>query len=504
MSQLLNPERLEKELKKREQELKCLYRIALEVDSDNDPGQMLQKIAEQIRQGLSYPDVSFASIRLDNKEYSAGPVATGKVRARCSSDLIIDRQTRGAISLSYGDGLEFLREEEELVKEVAGLVSKALERHEMKADVEERGEKPGKARMDQSKREYEDLFEKAPTPLLIARLNGDIIRANGAFYKLLNYPADGSVELNFVRDRLYETPAIRAVIYQKLLHDGFLDDLELKLMDRDDNPVPVLASYVFVDLDGERCIESCYKDIGVRKELERKLIEQNENLEKSVQERTLDLENRKNLLVKKNQELVAISEKLREHKTRLQTLFKAITDTVIVIDNDCNLLMSNQKHIGTRGKCYKKVFGQEGRCPDCLADRVVNERTSVSHEKIVGDEYYLLQAYPIFNVECKVTGVLEISRVITKEKSMERQLLQADKLASLGQLVSGIGHEINNPNTFIRGNLLILQEAMKDIFPILDEHHATHPELKLRASTTTLSGRTCRSSWMIWSRARTG
>jgi signal transduction histidine kinase/PAS domain-containing protein len=479
MSQLLNPERLEKELKKREQELKCLYRIALEVDSDNDPGQMLQKIADQIRQGLSYPDVSFASIRLDTKEYSAGPVPTGKVWARCSSDLIIDRQTRGAISLSYGDGLEFLREEEELVKEVAGLVSKALERHEMKADLEERGEKPGKARLDQSKREYEDLFEKAPTPLLIARLNGDIIRANAAFYKLLNYPADGSVELNFVRDRLYETPAIRAVIYQKLLHDGFLDDLELKLMDRDDNPVPVLASYVFVDLDGERRIESCYKDIGVRKELERRLIEQNENLEKSVQERTLDLENRKNLLVKKNQELVAISEKLREHKTRLQTLFKAITDTVIVIDNDCNLLMSNQKHIGTRGKCYKKVFGQEGRCPDCLADRVVNERTSVSHEKIVGDEYYLLQAYPIFNVECKVTGVLEISRVITKEKSMERQLLQADKLASLGQLVSGIGHEINNPNTFIRGNLLILQEAMKDIFPILDEYHATHPDLKV-------------------------
>ena len=44
---------------------------------------------------------------------------------------------------------------------------------------------------------------------------------------------------------------------------------------------------------------------------------------------------------------------------------------------------------------------------------------------------------------------------------MERQLLQADKLASLGQLVSGIGHEINNPNTFIRGNLFIVQEAMK-------------------------------------------
>ena len=477
MNQLLNSERLEKELKKREQELKCIYRIAREVDSDSDPGQMLQGIAVQLRQGLAYPDASFASIRLDSREYSDGPAPTCQSHAQCSSDLTIFRQRRGSISLSYGDGLEFLREEEELVKEVAGLVSRALERREMKPQ-QQRGEW-GKLDPEQSKRGYDDLFDKAPTPLLIARLNGDIIKANAAFYQLLNYPADGSVELNFVRDRLYETPEIRAVIYQKLLQDGILDGLELNFLDRDDKPVPVLASYAFVDLDGERCIESVYKDMSVRKDLEKRLIEQNENLEKSVRERTLALENQKNLLVRKNQELVAISEKLREHKTRLQTLFKAITDTVIVIDADCNILMSNQKHIGNRGKCYKKVFGQEERCQDCLVEKVFAERTSVSHEKVVEDEYHLLQAYPIFNAECKITGVLEISRVITKEKSMERQLLQADKLASLGQLVSGIGHEINNPNTFIRGNLFILQEAMKDLFPIIDEYYREHPDLRI-------------------------
>jgi len=125
------------------------------------------------------------------------------------------------------------------------------------------------------------------------------------------------------------------------------------------------------------------------------------------------------------------------------------------------------------------VFGQEERCQDCLMERVFRERTSITHEKVVGDEYYLLQAYPIFDAECKITGALEISRIVTKEKNMERQLLQADKLASLGQLVSGIGHEINNPNTFIRGNLFIVQEAMKDIFPILDDYHRSHPDLRV-------------------------
>jgi len=327
-------------------------------------------------------------------------------------------------------------------------------------------------------RRYRELFEKAPTPLLISRLNGDILEANPAFYKLLDYPADGSAKLNFMRDRLYQTPEVRTKVCQRLLEDGMLEDIELNLLDRCGNPVPVLVSYAFIDLAGERCIESAYKNISLRHELEKKLIEQNENLEKSVLERTVDLENQKNLLMKKNQELKAMTEKLKEHKTRLQTLFKAITDTVTVIDTDFNILMCNQKHIG-RGKCYKKVFLQEERCQECLAQKVFTERTSVSMEKVVDDEYYLLQAYPIFDAECRITGILEISRLITKEKNMERQLLQADKLASLGQLVSGIGHEINNPNTFIRGNLFIVQEAMGDIFPILDEHYRAHSDMKI-------------------------
>ena len=479
MTSLPNQESLEKDLKKREQELKCLYRISLETGSDNPLEQILRNSAEHLRQGLQYPDASRASIRLDQREYSSGPVPVENITRQSSADILINREKRGNVSIYYKDNAEYLKEEEELVREVTSLISKALERREMRAELKQYADKPEEPGPERWKRGLDDLFEKAPTPLLISRVDGDILRANSAFYKLLDYPVDGSVGLNFVRDRLYENPAVRAVIYQKLLDDGVLDGLELNLLDRSSNPVPVLVSYVFIDLDGERLIESVYKDIRVLKELEKKLIQQNENLEKSVRDRTLDLENQKNLLVKKNQELVAMTEKLREHKTRLQTLFKAITDTVIVIDPDFNILMSNQKSIGSRGKCYKKVFSQEERCQDCLMERVFRERTSITHEKVVGDEYYLLQAYPIFDAECKITGALEISRIVTKEKNMERQLLQADKLASLGQLVSGIGHEINNPNTFIRGNLFIVQEAMGNIFPILDEYHRSHPDLRI-------------------------
>jgi two-component system, NtrC family, sensor kinase len=64
-------------------------------------------------------------------------------------------------------------------------------------------------------------------------------------------------------------------------------------------------------------------------------------------------------------------------------------------------------------------------------------------------------------------------------KTMQAQMLQSDKLASIGELVSGIAHEINNPNTFIRGNITIVAEALETILPILDEEASRNPGLKV-------------------------
>ncbi len=61
-----------------------------------------------------------------------------------------------------------------------------------------------------------------------------------------------------------------------------------------------------------------------------------------------------------------------------------------------------------------------------------------------------------------------------KLAEMQReQLVQADKMAALGALVSGVAHEINNPNNYVVLNAEVLQDFCRDVLPILDSHVAT-------------------------------
>ncbi len=72
---------------------------------------------------------------------------------------------------------------------------------------------------------------------------------------------------------------------------------------------------------------------------------------------------------------------------------------------------------------------------------------------------------------------------ITQEKQLLleseyrlQQVIQADKLASLGEVVAGVAHEINNPNSFITYNLPLLEETWLFLKPIVTEFSDAHPQ----------------------------
>jgi two-component system NtrC family sensor kinase len=78
-----------------------------------------------------------------------------------------------------------------------------------------------------------------------------------------------------------------------------------------------------------------------------------------------------------------------------------------------------------------------------------------------------------------INDITELKKAEIAAEIKNRQLMQADKMASLGILVSGIAHEINNPNNFILLNVHLFSQIWKDITPILDEYYNNNGDFVL-------------------------
>jgi two-component system NtrC family sensor kinase len=74
----------------------------------------------------------------------------------------------------------------------------------------------------------------------------------------------------------------------------------------------------------------------------------------------------------------------------------------------------------------------------------------------------------------------DLQEVNQKLKNTQAQLVQNEKMASLGQLVAGIAHEINNPLAFVMNNLFIIESGMDGLSPELEPRLAEPSLNKLR------------------------
>src|SRR5438552_10101609 len=65
---------------------------------------------------------------------------------------------------------------------------------------------------------------------------------------------------------------------------------------------------------------------------------------------------------------------------------------------------------------------------------------------------------PLCNEKGEIEGVVLSGRDVTDLKRLEEQLIQAEKLAAMGQMLAGVAHELNNPLTAILGVTELLRE----------------------------------------------
>ncbi|MEQ8755580.1 MAG: PAS domain-containing protein [Coleofasciculus sp. G1-WW12-02] len=76
----------------------------------------------------------------------------------------------------------------------------------------------------------------------------------------------------------------------------------------------------------------------------------------------------------------------------------------------------------------------------------------------------------------------QLELALCELKNTQAQLVQTKKMASLGQLVAGIAHEINNPISFIAGNVSFAHQYGRDLLKLIDlyQQHYPHPNAPIQ------------------------
>jgi signal transduction histidine kinase len=63
---------------------------------------------------------------------------------------------------------------------------------------------------------------------------------------------------------------------------------------------------------------------------------------------------------------------------------------------------------------------------------------------------------------------IERTKEEEEERNLERSLMRRDKLVTIGELASGVAHEINNPLGYVSSNMTSLKEYLNELLPLLD------------------------------------
>jgi PAS domain S-box-containing protein len=184
---------------------------------------------------------------------------------------------------------------------------------------------------------------------------------------------------------------------------------------------------------------------------------------------------------------------MRQSEEKYRTILHSIEEGYYEVDLDGNLTFFNDSLCKILGYSKTELTGMNYRqfMETESAEQVFETFNNVyrtgratksfewqSISKDGEKKYVETSVSSMLNSDGQVTGLRGVARDVTERRKAEeqamlhqQQLMHASKMVALGTLVSGMAHEINNPNNFIMLNSPILKEAWENAMPVLEKYY---------------------------------
>jgi len=174
-------------------------------------------------------------------------------------------------------------------------------------------------------------------------------------------------------------------------------------------------------------------------------------------------------------------QELLEGRNTLQALIDGIPNPIYTISDEWKLVAVNKSKADQLGEtpealsgriCFRVFYGRQQPCEHCAVALTLANKTE-QHWPVswLGEDHlpreWAVSAYPIPGKQISSARAVVVWQDRTEERRLESSLMQAGKLAAIGQLAAGVAHEINNPLTAINANA----QMLKMIMPVEDENY---------------------------------
>ncbi|MBI5642060.1 MAG: response regulator [Deltaproteobacteria bacterium] len=180
---------------------------------------------------------------------------------------------------------------------------------------------------------------------------------------------------------------------------------------------------------------------------------------------------RKNIeLQRANRIITQEEEEIKSAKEKLRFIYDSITDYILLVDYGHRVLEANRHFMdkfrisesALTGEKIYKILGME-QPRNCPIKKSIHMLTPVEAEMTTQDgKVFTWHIYPSVNENEDPKRAVVYIKDITEQRMMTNKLMQTDKLSSLGELVSGVAHELNNPLT---GIMCFSELLLDDKFP---------------------------------------